>query len=306
MKERDIMNEIVRKIIFRIKWEYYLRFRSVKERANLQYKYINKKDINFDNPKTLNEKIQWLKFNWFDEKAIIAANKFKVRDYVTQMGYKDCLVPLLGIYDNFNQIDFSKLPEEMMIKATLDSGEVIKINKDTYQSDVKKAEKLFNSKKRKNSSRNLGEWVYDINQKNQIIIEKVLHADDGSKSINDYKFFCFFGEPKFLFVATDRGYNTKFTFFDMTWNKLQVKNHYPIDAREIKKPINFDYMKKMASDLSSEFPFVRVDLYEVDSKVYFGELTFFHFSGQEPFEPYEFEIQFGNYLDISKIRKSNF
>ena len=123
-------------------------------------------------------------------------------------------------------------------------------------------------------------------------------VDESGTELKDYKFFCFDGEPKLLFVATDRPFDTRFDFFDMEWNHLPFKQGHPLATKEIKKPKGFEEMKEMSRKLSIGFPHVRVDLYDINGKIYFGELTFFHFSGNVPFEPADWDCIIGQWLKL--------
>lgn len=133
--------------------------------------------------------------------------------------------------------------------------------------------------------------------KPRIIAEKYM-VDESGTELKDYKFFCFDGEPKMLFVATDRPFDTRFDFFDMDWNHLPFKQGHPLATKEIKKPAGFEQMKAIARKLSKGFPHVRVDLYDINGQIYFGELTFFHFSGNVPFEPEEWDYKIGEWLKL--------
>ena len=133
--------------------------------------------------------------------------------------------------------------------------------------------------------------------KPRIIAEKYM-VDESGTELKDYKFFCFDGEPKMLFVATDRPFDTRFDFFDMEWNHLPFKQRHPLATKEIKKPKGFEQMKEIARKLSKGIPHVRVDLYDINGQIYFGELTFFHFSGNVPFEPEEWDYKIGEWLKL--------
>lgn len=143
------------------------------------------------------------------------------------------------------------------------------------------------------------EWPYkDI--KPRIIAEQYME-DNASGELRDYKFFCFDGKVKALFIASDRmtqGEETKFDFFDADYNHLPFRNGHPNASVLPNKPLNFDKMKELAAQLSAGYPQVRVDLYEVNGKVYFGELTFFHWSGMTPFEPEDWDYKFGEWLTL--------
>ena len=142
------------------------------------------------------------------------------------------------------------------------------------------------------------EWAYkDISPK--ITCEKYIEQMNGK--LIDYKIFCNWGEPKFLFLGIDRFVETKFNFYDLDWNLLPVKNHYENSTEDIPKPKNYEKMLELSKKLSVDFPFVRVDLFEIDNKIYFGELTFYHFNGTQPFEPIEWDYKFGDMINIDDL-----
>jgi len=145
------------------------------------------------------------------------------------------------------------------------------------------------------------EWHYQY-IKNRIIIEEFIETEDGHAP-KDYKIFCFHGEPKFLYVASDRDKNCKFDFYDLNWNKIPVTQTHIHNKKDINKPEKFEEMLEICRILSKDFPHVRVDLYYENGNIYFGELTYFHMSGMSPFWPKKYDYIFGEYFDISNIDK---
>ncbi|HHX81325.1 MAG TPA: hypothetical protein GX692_09735 [Acholeplasmataceae bacterium] len=278
----------------------YIRFKAfvLYPEATISFEYKRRIGYKPDlkNPKTYNEKLQWLKLYWYDPKATICADKYLIREYVESKGLKHILNELYGVYDNVEQIDFQKLPEKFVMKVTHGCGQNL-ICKDKSKINWKKEKRKFKIWLRTNHYYNSLEWVYkDI--KPRIIVEKLIETQD-NKPPKDYKFFCFNGEPKYIFVASDRGENTtKFDFYDLEWNHLAVKNHYPNSNEAIPKPLKLQDMIEHSKVLSKGFPHVRVDFYMEKEKVIFGELTFFHFSGSEPFEPIDFDYKMGEYLEL--------
>ena len=204
-------------------------------------------------------------------------------------------------------MDFSNLPNQFVLKNTLDSGGVY-VCKDKSHLDKKLIrEKLSAYHKEVFNGKHWAlENVY-TNEKNRIIAEKLIDTPDGHAPW-DYKFFCFNGEPKFLFVGTDRDTEVCFDFFDIEFNHLEIKQIHPNSKKVISKPKNYERMIEICKVLSKDFPHVRVDLYNIDGTIYFGELTFYHFAALEPFSPKEWDYKFGQMFDISKINcngKSN-
>ena len=265
----------------------------------LKYYYYFHKRLDLKNPKTFNEKINWLKL--YDRKDIYTTmvDKYEVKKYVAKKIGDKYIIKTLGIFDNFNEIDFDKLPNKFVIKCTHDSGGLV-VCKDKKNLNVVETRKKIERSLKNNYYYHAREWPYK-NVKPRILVEEYME-DSIFKELRDYKFFCFNGIPKLMFIATDRSkHETKFNFYDMNFNLLPFKQHYPNDSREILKPKCFSEMIDLSKKLSTNIPFVRVDFYEVDGKVYFGELTFSHFSGMMPFEPEEWDMKIGNYLDISKM-----
>ena len=252
--------------------------------------------MDLDNPKTFNEKINWYKLNYKNDLMPICADKYAVREYIKKKGLEDILVKNYGVYDSVEEIDFSKLPNEFVVKVTGDSGGVV------ICKEKSKFRSLIGDKfayLKKDYSNDNKEWVYH-HIVNRLTVEELIKTKDG-KSPKDYKFFCFNGEPKFLFVASDRDKEVKFDFFDINWNKLNVRQGHANSKTRILKPKKLDQMLEICRILSKDFPHVRVDLYYENDTIYFGELTFFHFSGMTPFRPRKFDHKFGEFFDISTI-----
>lgn len=260
---------------------------------------INKK-LNLDNPKSYNEKLQWLKLNDRNPEYIKMVDKYEVRKYISEKIGGDYLIPLIGLYENFDDIDFENLPNQFVIKCTHDSGGII-ICKDKSTFSISDAKKKINNNLKKNYYYHGREWAYKYIEP-RIIIEKYM-VDESATQLKDYKFFCFNGEPKAMFVATDRGIDTRFDFFDLDFNHLPFMQHYKNSDKLIRKPAGFEKMVELARVLSEGIPHVRVDFYDINGKIYFGELTFFHFSGFEKFEPEEYDYIFGSWLDLPKASK---
>ena len=254
--------------------------------------------LNLDNPQTFNEKIQWLKHNYRDPLMTKCADKVRVREYIKEKIGEDYLIPCLGVYNSPEEIDFDKLPDRFVLKVNWGSGQNIIVKDKSKLNTEEVKEKLKNwMKPESNHYFNFLEWVYkDIEPK--IITEKYIEQMDGN--LIDYKFFCNCGKPVFLFLGIDRFIDTKFNFYDLNWNLLPVKNHYKNCTREIPKPKNFEKMLQISEKLSVDFPFVRVDLFEIENKIYFGELTFYHFNGTEPFEPFKWDYKFGELIELQK------
>ena len=250
-------------------------------------------DLKF--PKTYNEKMQWLKLHDKREEYTKMVDKYEAKKYVGKLIGDEYIIPTLGVWDNFDAIDFSKLPDQFVLKTTHDSGGVV-ICKDKNQFNIKSAKKKLEKSLRNNFYYMHREYPYK-NVKPRIIAEKFM-VDESGVELKDYKFFCFNGEVKMLFVATDRPLDTRFDFYDEHFNHLPFKQGHPWAIKEIKKPIGFEKMVELAGVLSKGIPHVRVDFYDINGHIYFGELTFFHFSACVAFEPEEWDYKIGEWLKL--------
>ena len=261
----------------------------------IKYFIIFKKRLNLKEPKTYNEKLNWLKL--YDRKEIYKkmVDKYEVKDYVKNTIGEEYIIPTIGIYDSFDEINFEDLPKQFVIKCTHDSGGLVVV-KDKEKLDIKSAKEKINKSLKNDYYYSNREWPYK-NAKRRIIIEEYIE-DRKNNELLDYKFFCFNGEPKFMFIAKDRGIaDTKFNFYDLQFNQMPIKQHYPnFDSNLLEKSQNFKKMIELARILSKDIPQVRVDFYDVNGKILFGELTFFHFGGVVPFEPDEWDKKIGDML----------
>lgn len=267
----------------------------------LYYRMVFKRALDLKDPKTYNEKLQWLKINDRNPLYTQLVDKYLVREYVSDRVGDQYLIPLLGVWDSFEEIDWEELPDQFVLKTTHDSGTVI-VCRDKRDFDILAARNTINASLRRNYYYLTKEWPYkDVSPR--IIAEQ--YMDDGSGTgLKDYKFFCFSGEPKFLFVASDRGiHQTKFDFFDMKFRRLNIAQHYPNSGMEIARPESYDEMVSIAKALSQGLVHVRVDLYEIGGRPYFGELTFYHFSGLAPFDPPEADMRIGAMLNLEDLRR---
>jgi hypothetical protein len=253
------------------------------------------KKLDLKNPMTYNEKLQWLKLNDRNPDYIKLVDKYEVKKIIKKTIGEEYLIPLLGIWDNVDDINFDKLPNQFVLKCTHDSGGIV-ICRDKNKLDIKKTKKSLKKSFKHNYFWGQREWIYK-NIKPRIIAEKYM-VDESRRELKDYKFFCFNGEVKAMFVATDRGIDTRFDFFDLDFNHLPFMQHYPNANKSINKPKGFEEMVELAKALSKGIPHVRVDFYDINGKVYFGEMTFFHFSGWEKFEPSKYDEIFGSWLKI--------
>lgn len=286
---------------FRRNMRYLLSFMPDKMYLQLHYFLVLGKFVNFKNPKTYTEKLQWLKLNNKNPEYSKLVDKLAVRDHISNVWGEEHLFPLLGKWESFDEIDFNSLPESFVLKCNHDSGstKVIKSKSLLTQEDFEKLKTHFD--KRLSKEYYFAGREYPYKGLSRYIIAESFMIDESvpEKAIEDYKFFCFNGEPKIMFVATDRDIDVKFDFFDMEFNHLDIVNIHPQSGKEIKKPEKFEEMKEIAARLSQGMPQVRIDLYELNGKLFFGEYTFFHGGGFCKWEPKEWDQQLGDWIDIS-------
>lgn len=247
-----------------------------------------------ENPKTYNEKLQWMKLYWYDERARICASKHFVRDYVKQKGLGDILIPQLGVYKSTDEIDFDALPDRFVLKPSHDSGHII-ICKDKSSFDRQKAVSDLNKWMKTDYEFMSGEWQY---HGERVIVCEEFMEDKKVGELLDYKFFCFSGKPELCFFCSDRRHHVKSDFYDMDWNKQDFRWLYEPSGKVFPRPENLETMIKYAEILSEGFPHVRVDFYEIEGKIYFGELTFFHGGGLGWFKPEEIDYRLGDLIKL--------
>lgn len=270
---------------------------TIKRNIEKFYYSIFKKKIDFDNPVTFNEKLNWMKVFWEDTRAFACVDKYLVRDYVREKGLSFLLNDLYFVFDNPDDIKIDELPEKFVLKSTHDSGMHLIICNGNKKSINWKIQK-------KKMKRWLsidycyagGEWPYHT-KKPRIICEKFLEDPDNSELL-DYKFFCFHGEPKLVFLASNRKEEVKSDFYDLEWKKMPFRWEYEPSNKLFSKPMNFDKMIEYARVLASDFPFVRVDFYDIKGKIVFGELTFFHGGGLGRFFPDDIDYELGKLIDL--------
>ena len=264
----------------------------------LKFKLRLGRKLDLKNPKTFNEKLQWLKLYYRKPEFTMMVDKYEVRKYIKEKIGEEYLIPLLGVYESYEDIDFNKLPNRFVLKPTHTSGNVF-ICKDKLAIDHLELKKEINYWLDREYYWIHREWPYK-NVKPRIICEKYM-VDESGIGLKDYKYFCFNGEPKAMFVATDRGIDTRFNFYDMQFNHLPFTQHYKNSTKKINKPAGFDEMVILAKTLSKEIPHVRVDFYDINGKIYFGELTFYHLGGFEKFEPAKYDQVFGSWLELPLV-----
>lgn len=264
----------------------------------MKYRASFYKKLNLRSPQTYNEKLQWLKL--YDRKPEYTdmVDKYEVKKYIADRIGQEYIIPTLGIWERVEDIDFEALPNQFVLKCTHDSGGLV-ICRDKSKLDVAKAKEKLSKSLKNNFFYSGREWPYK-NVKPRILAETYME-DEKTKELRDYKFFCFDGEAKALFIATERqkaGEEVKFDFFDMEFNHLDFRQGHPNANVVPEKPKTFDKMRELAEIVSKNIPQIRVDFYEVDGKIYFGEMTFFHHNGMVPFDPPVWDETFGNWIKL--------
>ena len=264
-----------------------------------KFRLVMGKKLDLKNPKTFNEKLQWLKLYDRKPEYTTMVDKYAVKGYVASKIGEEYIIPTLGVWERPEDIDWESLPNQFVLKTTHGGGNygviICKDKSQTRRSDV--INKL-NCSLKQDLYRSSKEWPYK-NVHKRIIAEKFL-VDKETSELRDYKFFCFDGQIKSLFIATDRQTREEpyFNFFDADFNSLELKQGHPRNGVLPAKPKTFEKMKEIATTLSKGFPHVRVDLYEVSGCIYFGEITFYHFGGIVPFEPEEWDYKFGDWIKL--------
>lgn len=262
--------------------------------------------LNWKNPRSFNEKIQWLKV--FDKNPLYPTlvDKLAVRDYIKDAIGEDYLIPLVGgPWNSFDEIDFDRLPPRFVLKCTHDSGGVV-ICRDRTSFNLARAREKINKSLKRNYYWGGREWPYRKIAP-RIFAEEYMGNSAGVDP-TDYKYIMFGGTYRAVFVTTNRSLGKKMnmTFFDPDWNRLPFERIYPADPRELEKPARYDEMVAIAERLAKDMPLARIDLYEIDGRVYFGEITLYPGSGLETFQPLEWDYKLGEWIDLKSFFPEKF
>lgn len=267
----------------------------------LYYRLRMGRRLNLSNPRTYNEKLQWLKLNYRRPEMVQVVDKFAVREYVASTVGPEILIPVHGVYDSPDEIEPDSLPDAFVLKPTHGSGWVM-ICRDKSQFDWDHAKARLKSWQKRNYYYHAREWAYK-HVPPRIVCEELLQDQDGNVP-PDYKVFCFGGTPRFIHVDNDRFGDHRRDFFDIDWNRLDVEMRYPVSDGAIERPRRLPEMLRYAAALSKPFPFCRVDFYSVGDRIYFGEITFFPGNGIQIIRPSEFDIAWGEMLELPTMRCS--
>lgn len=290
-------------LLIKLNYNYPLLFSWMPDELNLKfwYKYNFGKKLDLKNPNTFNEKLQWLKLYNRKDEYVQMVDKYEVKKYVAGIIGPQYIIPTLGVWNSFDEIEFEALPDQFVLKCTHDSGGLI-ICKEKEKVDWKSAKKKIQRCLKRNYYWVGREWPYK-NVQPRIIAEAYMQ-DVKTRDLKDYKFFCFNGKPKYCQVIGDRSKNESMDFFDMNWSlqpftkKTFAGVEFPHDS-SLRKPICFDEMVHIVGKLAVGIPMSRIDLYEINNKVYFGEITFFPNSGLfNQFSPVEWDVKLGRMISL--------
>lgn len=271
---------------------------------NRKYEAIFGKRLNLDNPQTFNEKLQWLKLYDRNPEYTIMVDKYKVRDYIKEKIGEEYLIPLIGVWDNPDDIDFDALPDKFVLKCNHNSGLGMCICKDKSNLNIENVKSELKKGLAQDYYLTGREWPYK-NVPRKIIAEKYMTDTSDSSDFTDYKFFCFNGYVDCVMVCLERSSgDTKFYFFDSNWNlkRLNTRGKNAPDGFTISKPSQMDKMFEIAAKLSKGLPFVRIDLYQSNDHIYFGEITFFLDSGFDANLLPETDKYFGNLIHLEDVK----
>lgn len=256
--------------------------------------------INLKNPQTFNEKLNWIKIYNRNPLYTKLADKFSVKEFVKNKVGEEHVVKNIGCWKSFDEINFDELPNQFVLKCTHDSsGAVICKDKSTF--DKESAREKINSALKLNYFYACREWPYK-NIPHRIIADELLD-DHSGKELNDYKFWCFNGKPTYMYCTVKTAKDAIYeNFYDMDFKPAQINHGWPRRSPEFEKPVAFEQMKELAAKLSEGIPFVRIDFFYVEGKVYFGEYTFFDWAGLQPFDTMEQDLELGKLIDFSNLQ----
>ncbi|MCZ8537253.1 carbonic anhydrase [Paenisporosarcina quisquiliarum] len=293
---------IIKNKELRFKILHALRFIPDTWMLKFQYKIKMGRKLNLNNPQRWTEKIQWYKVNYRTSLMTECADKYEVREYIKSKGLANILNKLYTVYESVEQVNLDSLPQKFVIKTTNGSGTNI-LCKDKSQLNLEEVKKSLENWLNRDNYAVGREWSYK-NLVPKIIVEEFLEDKNNSfDGINDYKFICFNGKIDYIVFDVDRHIGHKRNIYDAEWNFINVHTDYPNFGDCVPKPEGLDEMLRVAKILAEDFPFVRVDLYWVNNQVYFGELTFYPWTGYVQFHPDEFDYKLGEKFILPKTKK---
>ena len=274
-------------------------FKNMSDQAYLKmrYKIDTGETLNLENPTKFNEKLQWLKLLDHNPQYTKMVDKFEVKEYMKELIGEDFIIPTLGVWDSFDEIDFNMLPNQFVLKSTHDSGGVV-ICKDKANLDIENARKVINKSLKRNYFYSGREWPYK-NVKPRIIAEKYM-VDESGYELKDYKIFLFSGKAKYIQVDFDRFTDHHRNFYSTDWEYVPFTTLYPTNPdRKIERPQCLSQLLHISEKIAKSLDdpkFLRVDLYVINNSVYFGEVTFYHGSGYEKFYPEAWNEKLGSLI----------
>ena len=303
--KKIIRNREIRRKILRL-----ASFIPDKSMLKIQYWIKTGRKLDLNNPKRFSEKIQWYKLYYKNPLMIQCVDKNDVREYVKSKGLNDILIPSYGVYETPDEINWDSLPNRFVLKDTLGGGgsSVIIVkdkSKESINTLINQTRKWTNLKAHVKSDGR--EWPYYSGKKHRIIIEQLIESNSDNVGLIDYKFFCFNGKIEFLYVMgyRDVGNKVHVGIYSKDFIKMPVLRCGDADIGYINKPDNFDEMILIAEKLAADFPHVRVDLYNNDGKILFGELTFYNASGYMSYEPDSFDFSIGSLFTLETYNGEN-
>lgn len=307
MKENKIIKVLKnpRKAICALAYSGALNWMDDKTYLQLLYFGTFGKKLNLVNPTTFNEKLQWLKLYDRNPQYTTMVDKYAAKQYVSGIIGEQYIIPTLGVWDTFDEINFSTLPNQFVLKCTHDSGGVVICkNKSTFNKSV--ARERINACLKRKFFYSGREWPYK-NVLPRIIAEKYLESGSSNEELNDYKLMMFNGKHKCSFVCTNRYSEGGLcvTFYNTDWEIMHFERHYSRSPVPIACPKTYHTMVELAQKLSKDIPFVRIDFFEVDERPYFGEMTFFPGGGFEEFSPDSYDQTLGAWMEIPNSGKLN-
>lgn len=253
--------------------------------------------LDLENPKTFNEKLQWLKLHDRKPEYSRMVDKYEAKKYVAERIGEEYIIPTLGVWDSFEEIDFDRLPQQFVLKCTHDSGGLV-ICRDKAKLNMKKARKKIERSLKQNYYWSSREWPYK-NVKPRVLVEEYME-DPGSKALPVYKFFCFDGVPKIIqSIQNDKQENETIDYFDTQWNRLELRQNFPNSENPLPRPEKLEEMVALAGELAKDkMGFIRVDLYNIGGALYFSEYTFFTDSGMAKFHPETWDKTLGDWVTL--------
>jgi len=290
-----------RRQIRRLQEGLKLLWESDEKRIRRKYRAELGREPNLDNPATYTEKTLWLNLMYRDPRWVICADKYAVREWVRERVSEEILVPLLGVYDDADDIDIESLPDAFVIKATHGSGWNL-IVPDKRDLDWVEAKRSLQDWLSRSYYAHKREWQYR-DMPHRLIVEEFLADEDGGIP-SQYQFFCFRqGDEQTILVQVDfeELTNHRRDYYDLDWKRLPFTSRVPNSEREAPRPDRLEDMLEMVRRLSEDFPFVRVDLYLVEDRIYFGELTFTSGGGMSSFEPEEWDRRLGDLIELPEL-----